>query len=160
MAKGHVATAFPYEFMVPGSPVTVNRYGTAAYRNWRADVYYRSIASGGWSSILITTGCTVQVRYFWHLDRRKDVDNILKAIFDGLDGKIASGPKQVRRVLDDDHQIERVVSQRTKIRFHTRLNGKSLRSQEFAAAYAALSGQAAVFVSVGTRPNHGLSVTT
>lgn len=148
----------PHEFFVPGSPVSVNRYGTAAYRNWKRDVYAKSVEGGSWSGFLIPTGCSVRVRYYQHLDARKDVDNILKAILDGLDGKEGKGSKAETRVLHDDRHVERVVSQRTKIDFRTRINGRRLRPQEYAAALTALAAQAAVFVSVDTAPNHGRSV--
>lgn len=154
-----VISALPYEFFVPGSPVSVNRYGTPDYRNWRADVYAHSTASSAWVGCLVSTGCSVRIRYFWHLDRRKDVDNILKAILDGLDGKSGIGPKHLVRVLQDDRDIEHVVSQRTKLDFRTRLNARRLRPDEYAAARNALSGQAAVFVSVRPAPNHSWTVT-
>ncbi|MBB3348352.1 hypothetical protein [Sphingomonas sp. BK069] len=146
------------EFFVTGSPVSVNRYGTPAYRNWRGDVHAESVKGGTWSGCLVTAACSVRIRYFQHLDRRKDVDNILKAILDGLDGKAGSGPKLPMRVIHDDRDVEKVVSQRTKIGFGTRLSGRRLTPEEYGAALAALSAQAAVFVSVGAAPNHARSV--
>ncbi len=146
------------EFFVTGSPVSVNRYGTAAYRGWRGDVHTESVKGGSWSGCLVTTPCSVHIRYFQHLDARKDVDNILKAILDGLDGKAGKGPKMPMRVVHDDRDVERVISQRTKIGFATKLSSRSLTTQEYAAALAALSAQAAVFVSVGAAPSHARSV--
>ena len=151
--------AVNHEFFVPGSPVSVNRYGTAAYRDWRRDVHSESVSAGTWSGTLISTACSVRVRYYQHLDARKDVDNILKAVLDGLDGKAGNGPKMATRVIHDDGKVERVVSQRTKIDFATRINARRLAPQEYAAARAALSHQASVFVAVGAAPNHGRSVT-
>jgi hypothetical protein len=148
-----------HEFFVPGSPVSVNRYGTPAYRNWRHDVYNESVQGAYWTGCLIMGACSVLVRYYQHLDSRKDVDNILKAILDGLDGKVGRAPRPKKRVLHDDRTVERVVSQRTKISFGTRINGRLLRPQEYAAALAALRNQAAVFVSVKDPPNHSRSVT-
>lgn len=147
-----------HEFLVAGSPVSVNRYGSVAYRDWRADVHAGSTAGATWSGALFPTTCTVFVRYWHHLDRRKDVDNILKAILDGLDGKTGPGPKLPLRVLHDDREVEHVVSRRSRISFATRLNGRRLRREEYRAALAALAGQAAVFVSVGAAPDHGRSV--
>lgn len=149
----------PYEFAVEGSPVSVNRYGQLAYRNWRAKVQAASISSARWTGALTSTPTTVHIRYFWHLDRRKDVDNILKAILDGLDGKTGSSPKHPIRVLEDDRDVERVMSQRTKIDFSTRFRGRSLTIEEFSAVQLALSGQASVFVSVTHAPDHNRSVT-
>lgn len=146
------------EFFVTGSPVSVNRYGTAAYRSWRGDVHAESVKGGTWSGCLVTTPCSVQIRYFQHLDARKDVDNILKAILDGLDGKAGKGPKLPMRVIHDDRDVERVISQRTKIGFATKISSRSLTVEEYAAALAALSSQASVFVSVGVAPNHARSV--
>lgn len=149
----------PHEFFVTGSPVSVNRYGTIAYRNWRSDVHASSVANAGWTGSLHVHPCSVYVRYYQHLDRRKDVDNILKAILDGLDGKTQGHPKPSVKVLHDDRDVEHVVSRRTKVDFSTRLNGRRLKPAEYAAALAALSAQAAVFVSVGTSPDHAGSVT-
>ncbi|APL95518.1 RusA family crossover junction endodeoxyribonuclease [Sphingomonadales bacterium 56] len=151
--------SLPHEFFVPGSPVSVNRYGTAAYRDWRRDVHAESVRGVGWTGVFLASPCSVAIRYYQHLDARKDVDNILKAILDGLDGKAGTGAKQAHRVLHDDRDVERVVSQRTKIDYRTRIDGRRLRPHEFAAAYAALANQASVFVSVGDAPVHGRSVT-
>lgn len=151
--------ALPFEFLVTGSPVSVNRYGTPAYRNWRSDVHAASVAGSTWAGCLMTGPCSVYIRYYQHLDARKDVDNILKAILDALDGKAAGGAKMITRVLYDDRDIEHVVSRRTRIDFTTRLNARSLRRDEYAAALAALSAQAAVFVSVRNAPDHNRSVT-
>lgn len=153
-ARAHVH----FEFFVPGSPVSVNRYGTAAYKNWRGDVHSESVKGGAWSGCLVATPCSVWIRYFQHLDARKDVDNILKAILDGLDGKAGAGHKMAMRVLHDDRDVERVVSQRTKLDFTTKISSRRLTVQEYAAALSALSHQASVFVSVGAAPNHARSV--
>ena len=146
------------EFFVTVSPVSVNRYGTADYKNWRSDVHFESVKGGAWAGCLVSTPCSVRIRYFQHLDARKDVDNILKAILDGLDGKAGAGAKMPMRVIHDDRNVERVVSQRTKIDFGTRISSRNLTVQEYAAALAALSDQASVFVSVGAAPNHARSV--
>lgn len=153
-----IAARAHHEFFVTGSPVSVNRYGTLAYKNWRGDVHTASVKRGGWSGCLVSTPCSVHIRYFQHLDARKDVDNILKAILDGLDGKAGKGPKLPMRVIHDDRDVERVISQRTKIGFATKISGTRLTVQEYAAALAALSAQAAVFVSVGAAPNHARSM--
>lgn len=155
----HLHLTLPIEFHVPGSPASVNRYGTPTYRNWRSDVYSRSVGAGPWFGSLVLTPCSVRVRYFHHLDRCKDVDNILKAILDGLDGKAGPGQKLAMRVIDDDRNVEQVVSQRTKLDFSTRIRTRHLRLEEYSALRAALAGQAAVFVSVGLAPNHNRSVT-
>lgn len=147
----------PHEFHVGGSPVSVNRYGTAGYRNWRARVHSRSIAYGAWNGALVDAPCTVRVRYFQYQDRRKDVDNILKAILDGLDGKIGAGGAPAKRVLQNDRDVERVTSQRSKIDFHTRF--RSLTLDEYLAARAALVDGAAVFVCVDDPPDHNESIT-
>lgn len=136
----------------------MNRYGTHAYRNWRAEVHRRSMAQAGWHGSLVTSGCSVRVRYFWHLDRRKDVDNILKAIFDGLDGKSAARQRHRHRVLEDDCEIEHVTSQRTKIDFSTRLSSRALRREEYLAALDAIAGQASVYVSIRQPPDHSRTI--
>jgi len=146
------------EFFVTGSPVSVNRYGTPAYKNWRGEVHSESVKGAAWSGCLVSSSCSVTIRYFQHLDARKDVDNILKAILDGLDGKVGTVPQPALRVLLDDRHVERVVSQRTKLDFRTKLSSRWLTRNEYAAALAALSDQASVFVSVGAAPDHARSV--
>ncbi|MCZ8280377.1 MAG: hypothetical protein O9313_18760 [Acetobacteraceae bacterium] len=157
--SGATVSSLPHEFFVTGSPVSVNRYGTAAYRDWRSDVHTESVNGGSWSGCLVSGTCSILVRYFRRCDRQKDVDNILKAILDGLDGKVGGQTKQTIRVLLDDKHVERVVCQRTKIDFSTKINARRLRPQEYAAVLAALSNQAAVFVSVTDAPDHQRSVT-
>ncbi|MGF9566949.1 hypothetical protein AAIH70_25940 [Neorhizobium sp. BT27B] len=152
-----VSPTLPHEFFVPGSPVSVNRYGTLPYKAWRADVHTYGTATASWAGSLVSGSCSVRIRYFRRLDRPKDVDNILKAIFDGLDGKTGPGPRATPRVLSDDRHVEHVVSQRTNMRFHTRFYG--LRLEEYRAMLHANTAQAAVFVSVDFPPNHGRSVT-
>lgn len=136
----------------------MNRYGKPEYKNWRYLVHMHGIAGAVWTGCLISSACSVFVRYYQHLDRRKDVDNILKAILDGLDGKIGLGHPPTLRVLVDDRHVEHVVSRRTKLGFSARLDGRRLSSKEYAAALAALSGQAAVYVAVGEAPDHRRSV--
>ena len=159
MSTTYPPPGLPHEFFVSGSPASVNRYGSPAYYHWRGDVYAESIRHGGWSGCLVSSGCSVRIRYYQHLDARKDVDNILKAILDGLDGKAGAGTKTAFRVLHDDRDVEHVVSRRTKIDFTTHLDAARLRPEEYAAALSALSAQAAVFVSVGPAPDHSHSVT-
>ncbi len=147
-----------HAFHVPGSPVSVNRYGSSDYRNWKTTVHAASIAGAGWSSSLYDAPCAVRIRYFRRLDRPKDVDNILKAILDGLDGKVGGRAKTSPRVLGDDRTIERVASQRTDLKFHTVLDARSLHREELAALIAARRGQAAVFVWVGRAPDHAAGI--
>ena len=106
----------------------------------------------------MTSACSVHIRYYQHLDARKDVDNILKAILDGLDGKAGPGKKMPTTVIFDDREVEHVVSRRTKIDYTTRLDGRRLRPKEIKAANEALAGQAAVYVAVLDAPDHGKSV--
>jgi Holliday junction resolvase RusA-like endonuclease len=149
----------PYHFSVSGSPVSVNRYGQAVYRAWRAKVHAESVNGAIWSKALTTDPCTVHVRYFWHLDRRKDVDNVLKAILDGLDGKIGTTPKPTLRVLGDDREVERVVSQRTRLAFGTRLHASRMSVEEYRALRLALVDEASVFIGISGAPDHNRSIT-
>jgi Holliday junction resolvase RusA-like endonuclease len=141
-----------HAFAVEGSPVSVNRYGTAHYRNWRADVHAASVRGASWSGSLFTTARSATIRYFRYRDGIKDVDNILKAILDGLDGKgsPAGGP----RVMSNDRLIERVVSQRTNLRIHNGIDARRCHRLELDALIKARRAQAAVFVQVSVPPDH------
>ncbi|MFN3625988.1 MAG: hypothetical protein ACK4TP_18285 [Hyphomicrobium sp.] len=149
-----------HDFAVSGSPVSVNAAGTAPYRSWRQKVYDQSVIThqpGGAPKIV--AGCTVWVRYFRRLDRIKDVDNILKAILDGLNGRgSASRLVHASRILIDDRVVEHVVSSRTDLRFHNSINGSELSSAEYAALIRAQYAEAAVAVIIGAPPSHQGSI--
>jgi hypothetical protein len=149
-----------HAFHVEGSPISVNRYGSLEYRDWRATVHASSVAVGGWTSNLYGGACAVRIRYFRNLDRAKDVDNILKAILDGLDGKVGARVKVSPRVLSDDRTIEHVASQRTDLKFHKVIDARSCHRKELAALVAARRGQAAIFVWVGPAPDHTVGMAT
>ncbi len=132
----------------------MNRYGTHPYKAWRQRVYTVSV-HGHSAGVKINTPTSVVVRYFRHLDRRKDVDNILKAILDALDGRNGlSAKKDLRRVLRDDREVERITSQRTDLNFHNVLHGSALTPMEFAAILRAQHNQAAIYVRVQDPPDH------
>jgi Holliday junction resolvase RusA-like endonuclease len=140
--------------------VSVNAAGSAPYRSWRQKVYDESVLThqpGGAAKIV--TGCTVWVRYFRRLDRVKDVDNILKAILDALNGR-GSVSRRIdpSRILIDDRVVEHVVSSRTDLRFHTAIKGSQLSSAEFGALIRAQYAEAAVAVIVGAPPSHQGSI--
>lgn len=144
-----------HDFYVSGAPVSVNRYGTAVYRSWRTSVFTASMLGLTGTSPVVAEKCSVKIRYFRNLDPVKDVDNILKAILDGLDGRIGGVPKkQPHRILQDDSHIEKVVSQRTDLTFNTVLNGRGLRPREFSALMDAQWSLASVYVRVDAAPNH------
>lgn len=148
-----------HEFMVKGSPVSVNRYGHSQYRNWRSTVYSASIPTPPtWSGSLFAGECSVRIRYFRVRDRIKDVDNILKAILDALDGKISGSIRHADSVITDDRRVELVMSQRTNLGLGARIDGRRLRRQEYAALLHARRGQAAVYVGVHNAPDHGVSI--
>lgn len=145
-----------HDFYVSGAPVSVNRYGTSVYRSWRSSVHKASISGLAGTSPVVAEKCSVKIRYFRNLDPVKDVDNILKAILDGLDGRIGGVPrKQSHRILQDDSHIEKVVSQRTDLTFNTVLEGRRLRPREFSALLHAQWSLASVYVRVDAPPNHG-----
>lgn len=144
-----------HDFAVSGSPVSVNTAGSAPYRAWRQKVYDESVRTHTAGGQKISGFCTIKVRYFRRLDRTKDVDNILKAILDGLNGR-GNIPKKIEvvRVLTDDRIVERVVSQRTDLRYHTALNGSAMTTIEYAAMVRAHHDQAAVSVIIEAPPSH------
>ena len=100
----------------------------------------------------------MRIRYFRVRDRIKDVDNILKAILDALDGKISGSIRHANSVITDDRRVELVMSQRTNLGLGTRIDGRRLRRQEYAALLHARRGQAAVYVHVHNAPDHGVSI--
>ncbi len=102
---------------------------------------------------------SITVRYFRRLDRRKDVDNILKAILDALDGRNGvSRRKAGTRILWDDREVERITSQRTDLVFHNVLHGNALSSREFSALLQAQYTQASIYVRVQDPPDHSKAI--
>jgi len=147
-----------HEFSVTGSPASVNRYGTAPYRNWRGRVYRESTKSIP-PGTPINGHCTVVVRYFRNLDRVKDVDNILKAILDALDGR-DNRPRSRNgvRILQNDRLVERVACQRTDLQFHRAFSGMNMSPTEYGALLRAQHHQASIYVKILEAPHHDVGV--
>ena len=73
----------PFEFIVPGPPVSRQTRHGAARRRWMQDV--RNAASGWEPEPAFAKEVMVTIRYFFEGSRR-DVDNIPKLILDALVG--------------------------------------------------------------------------
>lgn len=148
-----------HHFALAGVPVSVNNRGTPRYYDWREAVYDASII-GHAAGIMVPGPCTVKVKYFRRLDRTKDVDNILKAILDALQGLRWSGsPQAGTRILCDDVNAEKVVSQRTDVgRYRTVIDGLAFNGVEYSALLQASYTQASVYVRVDLPPDHNFGV--
>jgi len=105
----------PFEFTVPGPPISHQSQNKARLAAWRQVV--RAAATARWSAAPVMTALKITVSYY-HPGRavRIDNDNMLKPIQDALIGL----------VYDDDRLITDTVVRKTSIDGLFRVRGYSL----------------------------------
>jgi Holliday junction resolvase RusA-like endonuclease len=92
--------AFPIEFLVRGTPVSLSSQNANAREQWKnriKDASSRALPSPHFASV---ERLAVTIYYFPAEPMQGDVDNIVKLILDGM----------CRHVFVDDQQVERIVS--------------------------------------------------
>jgi hypothetical protein len=93
---------FPVEFLVKGTPVSLQCDNAAARNEWKDRVKkasYAALIEGHWAS---AERMAVTIFYFAESQKSGDIDNTIKLILDAL--------KQ--HIYMDDKQVERVVAQK------------------------------------------------
>jgi Holliday junction resolvase RusA-like endonuclease len=93
---------FPLEFVVPGTPVSLQAKRTDSKMAWKAlvkEASYTALPEGHFST---TSPMSVTLFYFPATEMQGDIDNIIKPILDAL----------CKHVYDDDKQVERVWVQK------------------------------------------------
>lgn len=94
--------SFPLEFIVPGTPVSMQAKRAASKDDWK-DLVRREarvvLPEGHW---LTEESISVTLFYFPAEPMTGDLDNIIKLVLDAL----------VRHVYQDDRQIERILVQK------------------------------------------------
>jgi crossover junction endodeoxyribonuclease RusA len=94
--------AFPIEFLVRGTPVSLSSQNANAREQWKnriKDASSRALPSPHFASV---ERLAVTIYYFPAELMQGDVDNIVKLILDGM----------CRHVFVDDQQVERIVIQK------------------------------------------------
>ncbi len=129
------------EFVVDGTPVSVNSRGDR-YQRWKnhvSETAYRVLDEDEKLDSLSYPAVSVQIVYFSLDDSTVDLDNIAKAILDGI-----TGP-----VLSDDSQVVELVLRRVSLSGFTIRDVSSLLS----AALSRASANRQEFVLVRARPD-------
>jgi hypothetical protein len=94
--------AFPIEFLVSGTPVSLSSQNANAREQWKDRVKNASSRALPDPHFASTERLAVTIYYFPAERMQGDVDNIVKLILDGM----------CRHVFVDDRQVERVVVQK------------------------------------------------
>jgi crossover junction endodeoxyribonuclease RusA len=97
-----VEIAFPFEFIVEGTPVSAQAGRREAVRRWRARIIEASRRVLPEGHFVSEAPISVTLYYFPSAPMPGDIDNIVKPILDAL----------CRHVYIDDHQVERLVVQK------------------------------------------------
>jgi crossover junction endodeoxyribonuclease RusA len=94
--------AFPIEFLVSGTPVSLSSQNSNAKDQWKSRVKNSSSRALPSPHFASSERLAVTIYYFPAEPMQGDVDNIVKLILDGMN----------RHVFIDDRQVERVVVQK------------------------------------------------
>jgi crossover junction endodeoxyribonuclease RusA len=94
--------AFPIEFLVSGTPVSLSSQNAKAKEQWKNRVKNASSYPLPSPHFASSERLAVTIYYFPAEPMQGDVDNIVKLILDGM----------CRHVFIDDRQVERVVVQK------------------------------------------------
>lgn len=96
-----VEIQFPIEFLVRGTPVSLQSKTAKSRANWKATVKEASYAALPEGHFWYEGPASLVIYYFPVVDIQGDLDNLIKLIQDALKA----------HVIKDDKQIERVVAQ-------------------------------------------------
>lgn len=94
--------AFPIEFLVSGTPVSLSSSNSNAKDQWKNRVKNSSSTALPNPHFACSDRLAITIYYFPAEQMQGDVDNIVKLILDGMN----------RHVFVDDRQVERVVVQK------------------------------------------------
>lgn len=93
---------FPIEFLVRGTPVSLQAKGKKSRAEWKARVKFASVVALPEAHFASRESMAVTLYYFPDAAMQGDVDNIVKPILDALS----------RHIYVDDGQVERIVVQK------------------------------------------------
>jgi crossover junction endodeoxyribonuclease RusA len=93
---------FPIEFLVRGTPVSLQSENPRAKERWKARVKDASSLALPTPHFVSSDRIAITIYYFPDEPMQGDIDNIVKLIIDGM----------CRHVFVDDRQVERIVVQK------------------------------------------------
>jgi Holliday junction resolvase RusA-like endonuclease len=95
-------TEFPIEFIVRGTPVSLQAKRPESREEWKGRVKTASATAIPGPHFASNEPMSVTLYYFPNKPMQGDVDNIVKPVVDAL----------ARHIYIDDHQVERIVVQK------------------------------------------------
>jgi hypothetical protein len=129
--------AFPIEFIIPGTPISLQATGRRSLSEWKARVKEASSAVIPSPHYASEGRIAVTVYYLPAGPAQVDIDNIVKPILDAL----------CRHIYIDDRQVERVVVQKFE---PSNIFNFSLPTPTFAKALT--GSKPAVYVRLSNNP--------
>jgi crossover junction endodeoxyribonuclease RusA len=93
---------FPFEFLVAGTPVSLQSKNSASREGWKARVRAASMAGLPEAHWATSERIAVTMFYFTATPMTGDLDNIVKLVLDAL----------VQHIYLDDAQVDRIVVQK------------------------------------------------
>jgi crossover junction endodeoxyribonuclease RusA len=93
-----VEIAFPLEFLVSGTPLSLQAKGRRSKIEWRARVKDASYTVFPQGQVAVDCPISVTLFYFPDTEMQGDIDNIVKPILDALTKHIYVNDKQIERV--------------------------------------------------------------
>ena len=93
---------FPFEFLVEGTPVSLQARGTAAKEEWKRRIKEASGHALPEGHFTTDKRIAITLYYFPDEEMQGDLDNIVKPILDALE----------RHIYRNDSQVDRIVVQR------------------------------------------------
>ena len=97
-----VEITFPLEFLVSGTPVSLQAKRPKSILEWKAKVRDASTAVLPEGHFSTDAPMSVTLFYFPHMEMAGDIDNIVKPILDAL----------CRHIYYDDNQVQRLLVQK------------------------------------------------
>jgi Holliday junction resolvase RusA-like endonuclease len=97
-----VVIEFPVEFVVEGTPVSLQAKERRSIEQWKSQIILASRSVLPEGHFATEVPLTVTLFYFTPVPMEGDLDNIVKPILDALE----------RHIYIDDHQIHRIVVQK------------------------------------------------
>jgi crossover junction endodeoxyribonuclease RusA len=101
---------FPFEFIVPGTPVLFQRNNSTAKQEWKALVRLSSVARLPEMHFATDQKLAVTLYYYPQDQMEGDVDNIVKLTLDAMSQHVYIDDKQVERVVVQKFDRDRVFA--------------------------------------------------
>jgi crossover junction endodeoxyribonuclease RusA len=101
-----VEIKFPIEFVVEGTPVSLQRKRRSSVDQWKAQIIDASRAVLPQGHFATSAALAITLFYFPANPMEGDLDNIVKPILDALDRHIYMNDRQIHRILVQKFELE------------------------------------------------------